>query len=49
VVIFHGASRKLSTSFCNPGDSRSIRPGIASKKLRSATIGASTQRRPTSS
>jgi len=37
---------KLSTSFCKAGGRRAIRPGIASKKVRSATIGASTARMP---
>jgi len=34
--------------FCSGGGSASMRPGIASKKLRSATIGATTARIPAS-
>jgi hypothetical protein len=48
MLVFHGASRSFATSFCSAGGSASMRPGIASKNVRSATIGATTARIPTS-
>ena len=47
-LVRYGARRRRSTSFCSGGGSASMRPGIASKKLRSATIGATTARIPAS-
>ena len=45
-VACAGARRRRSTSFCKAAGSDASSPGIASKKLRSATIGASTARMP---
>jgi len=48
MLAAHGASRSVSTDFWSSGGSTSCSPGIASKNVRSATIGATTARSPTS-
>ncbi len=47
-VASPGASRKAATGSRNEAGSASARPGMTSKKLRSATIGAMTARMPIS-
>ena len=48
MLVFHGTGFSFATSSRSAGVSTSIRPGIASYIVRSATIGAITARMPTS-